>query len=246
MYTAFIPPIPLITTRFPSSTPKSDNRCIQKSSRRVSSCLDSDIKSHPSSTLSANPSYPSALRSNQSYEEVLDCVLKVYCTHCEPNYELPWAMTPQRKSTSSAFVIEGRRILTNAHSVEHHTSVLVKKRYNDQKYPAKVVAIGNECDIALLHVSEESFWEDFEDYAGTEHGRTPYLQPGSLPHLQDSVLVIGYPSPGNQISVTAGVASRVEMQQYVHGQGDLLAVQIDAAVSLIFPTNPSFSHHLKC
>lgn len=166
--------------------------------------------------------------SSQPYEHVLDCVLKVFCTHCEPNYELPWAMTPQRTSTSTAFVIRGRQILTNAHSVEHYTSVKVKRRDSDTKYPATVVSIGNECDIALLKVDNEQFWDQFE---ADVLDQVPYLTPGPLPHLQDSVLVIGYPSPGNQISVTAGVSSRVEMQHYVHGQGELLTVQIDAAVS---------------
>lgn len=140
-------------------------------------------------------------------------------------------MTPQRQSTSSAFVVQGRRILTNAHSVEHYTSVMVKKRYSDTKYAARVVAIGNECDIAMLHVDIDEFWEDFDEHVGKDDGRHAFLKPGPLPELQDPVLVIGYPSPGNQISVTAGVSSRVEMQHYVHGQGELLAVQIDAAVS---------------
>eukprot|EP00178_Gracilaria_changii_P003773 TRINITY_DN156_c0_g2_i1.p1 TRINITY_DN156_c0_g2~~TRINITY_DN156_c0_g2_i1.p1 ORF type:complete len:548 (+),score=58.63 TRINITY_DN156_c0_g2_i1:348-1991(+) len=162
-----------------------------------------------------------------SIDFVLDSVLKVYCTHCEPNYELPWAMTAQRHSTASAFIISGRRILTNAHAVEHHTSVRLKKRYSDVRYHAKVVAIGNECDIALLQVDDEEFWDEFEEC----HDSKSLLYPGPLPELQDAVRVIGYPSPGNQISVTAGVCSRVEMQHYVHGQDELLAVQIDAAIN---------------
>lgn len=197
-----------------------------------------DRPSPPDRPLSA-PASPALLdprvqraRPTHGYEDVLDCVLKVFCTHCEPNYELPWAMTAQRQTTSSAFVIEGRRILTNAHSVEHYTSVMVKKRYSDTKYPARVIAIGNECDIAQLEVQSEEFWDEFEHHVGLDDGRHPFLMPGPLPELQDPVLVIGYPSPGNQISVTAGVSSRVEMQHYVHGQGELLAVQIDAAVSV--------------
>lgn len=157
--------------------------------------------------------------------EVLDCVVKVYCTHCSPNYTLPWAMEAQRASTSSGFVIEGRRIITNAHSVEHGVAVFVKRRYSDRKFVAEVVAIGNECDIALLRVADEGFWCE----EGDEEGG--FLVPGPLPKLQDLVAVVGYPSPGNQICVTAGVSSRVEMQQYVHGQGELLAVQIDAAIN---------------
>ena len=192
----------------------------------------SPIRSFSMNTISTNPLIASQNSIPHAYENVLDCVLKVFCTHCEPNYELPWSMTPQRQATSSAFIIHGRRILTNAHSVEHYTSVRVKKRDCETKFEAKVVAIGNECDIALLQVDDEEFWSDF-NMDSSEESTTPYLSPGSLPRLQDPVMVVGYPSPGHQISVTAGVTSRVEMLHYVHGQGELLSVQIDAAVSII-------------
>ena len=45
----------------------------------------------------------------------LDAVIKLFCTHTEPNYSLPWQMRHQTASTSSGFVIDGQRILTNAH-----------------------------------------------------------------------------------------------------------------------------------
>ena len=44
--------------------------------------------------------------------------------HSEPNYSLPWQRKRQFSSTSSGFVISDRRILTNAHSVDHHTQVI--------------------------------------------------------------------------------------------------------------------------
>lgn len=211
----------------------SRNRFHSKNQQRPPSTLQVPTKiaachaTHASSAVTeARPNHSNLKK--RSYDHVLDSVLKVYCSHCEPNYELPWSMTAQRHSTSSAFIIPGRRILTNAHSVEHHTSVRVKKRYSDIKYDAEVIAIGNECDIALLKVHDEYFWEEFEE----NHGTDQLLYPGPLPELQDPVRVIGYPSPGNQISVTAGVCSRIEMQHYVYGQDELLAVQIDAAVSL--------------
>ena len=74
----------------------------------------------------------------------MDAVVKVFCTHTEPNYSLPWQRKRQSASTSSGFVIPGRRVLTNAHSVEHHTQVKLKKRGSDVKYVAKVLAIGVE------------------------------------------------------------------------------------------------------
>jgi len=52
-----------------------------------------------------------------------------------------------------------------------------------------------------------------------------------LKELQDEVSVIGYPTGGDNISVTQGVVSRIEMQSYTHGANSLLSVQIDAAIN---------------
>lgn len=77
----------------------------------------------------------------------MDAVVKVFCVHTEPNFSLPWQRKRQYSSSSSGFVIGGRRVLTNAHSVEHYTQVKLKKRGSDIKYLATVLAIGTECDI---------------------------------------------------------------------------------------------------
>ena len=62
----------------------------------------------------------------------MDAVVKVYCVHTEPNYSLPWQRKRQFASTSSGFVIRGpqgeRWLLTNAHSVEYHSQVKVRRR----------------------------------------------------------------------------------------------------------------------
>lgn len=79
----------------------------------------------------------------------MDAVVKVFCVHTEPNFSLPWQRKRQYSSSSSGFIIGGRRILTNAHSVEHHTQVKLKKRGSDTKYLATVLAIGTECDIGM-------------------------------------------------------------------------------------------------
>ncbi len=43
--------------------------------------------------------------------------------HTEPNYSLPWQRKRQYSSSSSGFLLPGRRILTNAHCVDHYTQV---------------------------------------------------------------------------------------------------------------------------
>ncbi|KAL9271111.1 Protease Do-like 9-like protein [Drosera capensis] len=165
----------------------------------------------------------------------MDAVVKVFCVHTEPNFSLPWQRKRQYSSSSSGFVIGGRRVLTNAHSVEHHTQVKVKKRGSDTKYLATVLAIGTECDIAMLTVEEDEFWE----------GAVP-VEFGDLPALQDAVSVVGYPIGGDTISVTSGVVSRMEILSYVHGSTELLGLQIDAAINSGNSGGPAFNDTGKC
>ncbi|KAJ9130502.1 hypothetical protein P3X46_034471 [Hevea brasiliensis] len=165
----------------------------------------------------------------------MDAVVKVFCVHTEPNFSLPWQRKRQYSSSSSGFIIGGRRVLTNAHSVEHHTQVKLKKRGSDTKYLATVLAIGTECDIALLTVNDDEFWE----------GVTP-VEFGDLPALQDAVTVVGYPIGGDTISVTSGVVSRIEILSYAHGSTELLGLQIDAAINSGNSGGPAFNEKGKC
>ncbi|KAJ3700597.1 hypothetical protein LUZ61_004302 [Rhynchospora tenuis] len=165
----------------------------------------------------------------------MDAVVKVFCTHTEPNFSLPWQRKRQYSSSSSGFIISGRRVLTNAHSVEHYTQVKLKKRGSDTKYLATVLAIGTECDIAMLTVSDDEFWEDVSP-----------VEFGSLPALQDAVTVVGYPIGGDTISVTSGVVSRIEILSYVHGSTELLGLQIDAAINSGNSGGPAFNDKGQC
>ncbi|KAL7161596.1 hypothetical protein ACSBR2_042127 [Camellia fascicularis] len=165
----------------------------------------------------------------------MEAVVKVFCAHTEPNFSLPWQRKRQYSSSSSGFVIGGRRVLTNAHSVEHYTQVKLKKRGSDTKYVATVLAIGTECDIAMLTVDSDEFWE----------GVSP-VQFGDLPTLQDAVTVVGYPIGGDTISVTSGVVSRIEILSYVHGSTELLGLQIDAAINSGNSGGPAFNDKGNC
>ncbi|CAK9310046.1 unnamed protein product [Citrullus colocynthis] len=165
----------------------------------------------------------------------LNAVVKVYCTHTAPDYSLPWQKQRQFTSTGSAFMIGDGRLLTNAHCVEHDTQVKVKKRGDDTKYVAKVLARGVDCDIALLSVENEEFWKGAEP-----------LKFGNLPCLQDAVTVVGYPLGGDTISVTRGVVSRIEVTSYAHGSSDLLGIQIDAAINPGNSGGPAFNDQGEC
>ncbi|KAK1299617.1 hypothetical protein QJS10_CPB13g00762 [Acorus calamus] len=165
----------------------------------------------------------------------LNAVVKVYCTHTAPDYSLPWQKQRQYTSTGSAFMIGDGKLLTNAHCVEHGTQVKVKRRGDDTKFVAKVLARGIECDIALLSVENDEFWKGAEP-----------LRFGHLPSLQDAVTVVGYPLGGDTISVTKGVVSRIEVTSYAHGTSDLLGIQIDAAINPGNSGGPAFNEHGEC
>ncbi|TQD94976.1 hypothetical protein C1H46_019407 [Malus baccata] len=145
-------------------------------------------------------------------------------------YRFGWSLT-----IICAFMIGDGKLLTNAHCVEHYTQVKVKRRGDDTKYVAKVLARGVDCDIALLSVESEEFWKGAEP-----------LQLGSLPHLQESVTVVGYPLGGDTISVTKGVVSRIEVTSYAHGSSDLLGIQIDAAINPGNSGGPAFNDKGEC
>lgn len=160
----------------------------------------------------------------EQLSRVLDSILKIHCTHSEPDYLIPWQKQQQTSSTSSGFVIDipgwGKRVMTNAHSVEYGTMIQVQRRGGERKYQATLQVLANECDLAILQVDSPDFWE----------GLYP-LEFGPLPALQEEVEVIGYPTGGESLSITSGVVSRIEMQEYSQASTHLLAIQVDSAIN---------------
>lgn len=80
------------------------------------------------------------------------------------------------------FLISGKKIITNAHVVDNHTSVKVQKHGSATMYKAKVRMIGHECDLAILEVDNDEFWEGMN-----------FLELGDVPKLQEEVHLVGYP-----------------------------------------------------
>ena len=172
----------------------------------------------------------------EAEEEILavfDSIIKIHASHTEPSWTMPWQKKHQSTSTSSGFCISEERIMTNAHSVEYASLVQVQKRGQSQKYRAVVEAIANDCDLAILKVVEEkdlpSFWGGSDNDNDNTNMRP--LEFGTLPELQEEVEVLGYPTGGDAMSVTSGVVSRIEMQEYAQSGQYLLAMQIDAAIN---------------
>lgn len=151
---------------------------------------------------------------------VKDAVVKIYTVFNEYNYYEPWQMRGQRSRSGSGCIIDGRKILTNAHVVGDRTFIQVKRAGKSKKYTATVKVVSHESDLAILEVKDESFFTDVVP-----------LKIGELAEFRDKVAVYGFPEGGDELCITEGVVSRVEHHGYSHSSAYLLTCQIDAAIN---------------
>ncbi|CDJ67056.1 trypsin, putative [Eimeria necatrix] len=147
-------------------------------------------------------------------------VVKIFVNTVKADFVSPWQMMAPKEQTGSGFVVEGRMIMTNAHLVADQTRVLVRRHGNPKRFLARVLAVCHECDLALVTVDDDVFWE-----------RIKPLAFGGVPQLRETVVVLGYPTGGDQLSITEGVVSRVGVSMYAHSSLGLLTVQIDAPIN---------------
>jgi len=147
-------------------------------------------------------------------------VVKILVVARPPDWLQPWQMAKQVERSGSGFVVAKKRIMTNAHLVSDAVSVEVSKVGDPRKYPAKVEHVGHDSEIALLTVDDEEFFKG-----------TQAVEFGALPAQRDKVAVYGFPSGGDQLSVTEGVVSRIEMRVYEHSKRNHLCIQVDAAIN---------------
>jgi len=160
---------------------------------------------------------PSSLLAESGIE---DATVKIITTKMKPDYFNPWSSGGSNSVIGSGSILEGKQILTNAHVVENHTFIQVRRQGDPNIYQARVLNIDHSVDLALLTVDDSKFFSDVEP-----------LHLGNLPELQQEVRVYGFPIGGDTLSITKGIISRIEHQMYVHSMEHFLAVQIDAAIN---------------
>ncbi len=117
-------------------------------------------------------------------------------------------------------IIEGKRILTNAHVVQFASQVFVQADQSTERVPARVRVIAPDIDMAIVEAEKPSFFD----------GHPPLKVADGLPSVKQTVNVYGYPMGGEQMSITQGIISRVEftsLYYFVRG----LRIQIDAAIN---------------
>lgn len=156
---------------------------------------------------------------NHSRDIIKDSIVKIYTVASLPNYQEPWN-TSTAQFSGSGSIIAGQKILTNAHVIANSTFLEVKRYGQTKRYEAVVLYASHHADLAIITVKDKSFFKD-----------ALALKFGELPTTQEEVVVYGFPTGGDTLSVTKGVVSRIEHQQYAHSSENMLSVQIDAAIN---------------
>jgi S1-C subfamily serine protease len=151
---------------------------------------------------------------------IRESVVKVSTTLRYPDLVRPWLKQSPREASGTGVVIEGRRILTNAHVVLYSSQLFIETAQSGEKRPATVEAVSPAMDLAVLKLEDESFFVD----------RPPLSRTAALPQVKDSVHVYGYPQGGSSLSITRGIVSRIEFVPYNEGVAGL-RVQVDAAIN---------------
>ena len=147
-------------------------------------------------------------------------LVKVYASHQLFNYASPWQYGQSFNSTATGFIIDGNKIITNAHAVLNSKFLQIRKEGDSKKYKATVKFVSEDYDLALIDVEDKSF------FSGTSS-----LKLGSLPEVQDNVTVYGYPLGGDKLSTTQGIVSRMEHNTYTLTNKRFLIGQTDAAIN---------------
>jgi S1-C subfamily serine protease len=147
-------------------------------------------------------------------------VVKIFSTMRYPDPFKPWTKQAPSEATASGVVIEGKRILTNAHAVLYASQVQVQANAAGDKVSATVLAIAPGIDLAVLQLDDPSFFDT----------HPPVARASKLPQIKDSVLAYGFPTGGSSLSITKGIVSRIEFVSYNYPVSGL-RIQIDAAIN---------------
>lgn len=163
-------------------------------------------------------------------DQIRDLVVKIHATQHAPDLLRPWTKNSPQHVKGSGVVIDGKRILTNAHVVKYANQIYVQANQSAGLIPARVEALTPAMDLAVLKLDDESFFDD--------RGTLPFAD--ELPRVKDNINVYGYPTGGAELSVTQGIVSRIEYTDYYY-QATGLRIQVDAALNFGNSGGPAVS-----
>ncbi|MFI4859282.1 MAG: trypsin-like peptidase domain-containing protein [Phycisphaerales bacterium JB063] len=173
------------------------------------------------------PAPAQVLREDAAADEAIDAdvrasVVKIHTTARYPNLFQPWRKEGPSESSGTGVIIEGNRIITNAHVVNYASRVYVQGYQSADRIEARIVAFAPGVDLAMLEIVDED--------AGFFDDRPPLPIANELPAIRGDISAFGYPVGGDDLSVTRGIVSRIEVAGYNHGFIGL-RIQVDAALN---------------
>jgi S1-C subfamily serine protease len=169
-------------------------------------------------TLASGPEGTSPKPSADSAIE--NAVVKIFTTKSNPDPYKPWTKQAPKEVTGSGVVIEGKRILTNAHVVLYASQLQVQANQGSDKISATVEAVAPGIDLAVLKLEDETFFDN----------HPPLERTHTLPEVKDAVMAYGFPMGGSGLSITKGIVSRIEFVSYKYPLSGL-RIQVDAAIN---------------
>ncbi len=147
-------------------------------------------------------------------------VAKIYTTALEFDYANPWATPIMKQWSGSGFILDGMKLVTNAHVAAGAVHMEVQLAGSSKRYVASIKHVANECDLAQLVVDDPEFWE-----------ATTAAKIGKNPDLEDEVRVIGFPMGGQSVSHSKGIVSRMEKDSYAQSGREFMSTQVDAPIN---------------
>lgn len=164
----------------------------------------------------------SAIAASPATQDILRrSLVRIETVSQDPDYNAPWNTGSIGRGVGAGFVIDGNRIMTNAHVVSNARMIWITRYGDPNRYPAAVQHIAHDCDLAILEPADPKFFD-----------RMTPLEIGGLPEIESTVMAYGYPIGGDRPSVTRGIVSRIDFQDYSHSGADMhLVIQIDAAIN---------------
>ena len=177
---------------------------------------------------------PPAKQQFPTQQKYQKSVVQVYTDMFTPNYDTPWQAPDTSACSGSGVVIENsgkKYILTNAH-VAHNAKFMQVRLANSrqQKYEAKAKVVAYQCDLALLEIDDPEF---------SQLAEPAHL--GEMVNLTQEVMTVGFPMGGTEMSISTGIVSRIQVDDYCMSGQALLHVGVDAAVNHGNSGGPVFS-----
>jgi S1-C subfamily serine protease len=118
-------------------------------------------------------------------DAIENAVVKVFATTLRPDSFKPWTKQAPREVTGTVVIIEGNRILTNAHVVLYASQVQAQANQSGDRVSASVAVIAPGIDLAVLRLEDEALFAT----------RPPIARTSELPDVKEPVLASGASDP---------------------------------------------------